>query len=116
MDIINNIAKLDYQAWKKGLNQFILYNYFKDEVEQKNKKILERINEYNKIEEKTEQQNEDYLKLVNQAIQNSSSIYKKVQENIDNQELLNEIYSKKNIDLSKTSYERWLKTGQKIKI
>lgn len=116
MDIINNIAKLDYQAWKKGLNQYILYKYFMEQAQELNKKIYQRIDEYNKMEEKTEQQSEEYLKLVNQAIQNSFNIHKKVQENIDNQELLSEIYSKKNIDLSKASYDRWLKTGEKITI
>lgn len=116
MDITNSVLKLDYQSWKKTINQMLLYKYFKEEAEKKNEEIKARMVPYNEISRKTAKQIEEYTELLNQLFDNSTSIYKKVQENINNQELLNELYSNKNINLTIENYNRWLETGEKIKI
>lgn len=116
MEFTNNVLNLDYNSWKRTINQMILYKYFKEQAEQANEKVKIKMSAYTEIVEKTPQQIEDYSKLLDQLFENSTGIYKKVQENIDNQELLEELYSKKNIDVSEESYKRWMKTGEKIKI
>lgn len=54
--------------------------------------------------------------LLNLLVHNSSLIYEKVEENLDNQELINSICEVKHIDLSEEGYKRWLETGEKIKL
>lgn len=116
MEFTNSVSDLDYQGWKRTINQMILYKHFKELAEEANEKVKQKMLVYNEITNKTPQQIEEYMKLLDQLFENSTSIYKKVQENIDNQELLEELYSKKNVDISEESYKRWMKTGEKIKI
>ncbi len=116
MDFLNNALNVNYQSWKRTINQMLLYKHFKEEAEQKNENIKVKMEHFNEIINKTPQQIEEYSKLLDQLFENSTSIYKKVQENLENQELLEELYSNKNIDVSEASYKRWMKTGEKIKI
>ena len=116
MDFLNNALNINYQSWKRTINQMLLYKHFKEEAEQKNEVIKAKMDPLNEIIEKTPQQIEEYSKLLDQLFENSTNIYKKVQENLENQELLEELYSNKNIDVSEASYKRWLETGEKIKI
>lgn len=116
MNITNNILELNYQEWKKTINQLLLYKHFKEQAEKANQDIKLKMSYYNDIYIKTSKEIEEYSQLLDQLFINSTSIYKKIQENINNQTLLEQLYSYKNIDLSKQSYERWLKTGEKIKI
>lgn len=116
MDITNNILDLNYQSWKRTINQLLLYKHFKEQAEKKNEEIKAKMAPYNEMTQKTAKQIEEYTELLNQLFENSTSIYKNVQENINNQQLLEELYSNKNLDLSLESYNRWMKTGEKIKI
>ena len=116
MDFLNNALNINYQSWKRTINQMLLYKHFKEEAEKKNEDITAKMAPFNEITNKTPQQIEEYSKLLDQLFENSTGIYKKVQENLENQELLEELYSNKNIDVSEASYKRWLETGEKIKI
>lgn len=116
MEFINSVLNLDYQGWKKTINQILLYKYFKEKAEEENEKVKQKMATYNEITNKTPEQIEEYIKLLDQLFENSTNIYKKVQENLENQELLEELYSNKNIDVSEASYKRWLETGEKIKL
>ena len=116
MDIINNVSDLNYQNWKKTIDQIILYKHFKKEVEETNLNIQKKMTQYQNIKNKTKQQNREYIELLNQIVFNCSSIYQKVEENLTNKQLLNQIYEQKNIDVSEEGYKRWLETGEKIKI
>lgn len=116
MDFLNNALNINYQSWKRTINQMLLYKHFKEEAEQKNEDIKAKMAPFNEITNKTPQQIEEYSKLLDQLFENSTNIYKKVQENLENQELLEELYSNKNIDVSEASYKRWLETGEKIKL
>lgn len=116
MDITNNILDLNYQSWKRTINQILLYKHFKEQAEKKNEEIKAKMAPFQETTRKTPEEIEEYTKLLNQLFESSTSIYKNVQKNIDNQQLLEELYSNKNLDLSLESYNRWMKTGEKIKI
>ena len=116
MEFINSTLDFNYQSWKKTINQMILYKYFREKAEEANENIKAKMAPFNEVTEKTPEQIEEYSKLLDQLFENSTGIYKKVQENLENQTLLEELYSKKNVDVSEESYKRWMKTGEKIKI
>lgn len=116
MNILNNVADLNYQNWKLSINQFLLYNHFREIVKEENAKLTSQMKTYEESKEHTEEESKNYMELLNQLVFNSSSLYQKVEDNINNQELLNQIYEQKNIDVSEEGYKRWLETGEKIKI
>lgn len=116
MEFTNNILNLDYNSWKRTINQMLLYKHFRELAEVANEEVKKKMADYNDIIEKTPEEIEEYSALLDQLFENSTGIYKKVQENLENQALLEELYSKKNIDVSEESYKRWMKTGEKIKI
>lgn len=116
-DLEINIANINYQKWKETINRFLLYDYFKSQVQKDNLVIKEKMDALEvKKDKMTKEEVEEYQKLIEELFTNGASISGKVDQNENNYELLNKIYQEKNIDVSVNSYERWIKTGEKIKI
>lgn len=110
-------VNINYQKWKETINHFLLYDYFKKQVQKDNLVIKEKMKVLEAKKDKMSKEEVDqYQKLVEELFYNGTSISGKMEQNKDNMELLNKIYQEKNIDVSVNSYERWIKTGEKIKI
>lgn len=116
MDFLSNVSDLNYDNWKRSINQFLLYKHFKDKAVEENNSIIVKMKKYEEIKDKTEQQKKEYMELLNQLVFNSSSLYQQVEKNLNNNDLLNQLYEEKNIDVSEAAYKRWIQTGDKIKI
>ena len=116
MDTIHNIANLNYQNWKRSVCEYLLYHYFREESLSNSKSIIQAMEKYEKKETKTVEDANEYMSLLNQLVHNSALIYEKVQENLENEELIESICEVKHIDLSEAAYKRWLETGEKIKL
>lgn len=116
MKFITNALDINYQNWKREIIQLLLYKHFRDQAVIKTKDIKEKMEIIENTVQKTAQQTTEYMEHLDQLIKNCSNVYNSVKENLDNQELIDDICSQKNIDLSLESYKRWLETGEKIKI
>lgn len=54
MDFLSNVSDLNYENWKRSINQFLLYKHFKDQVINENKPLIEKMKKYEEVKEKTE--------------------------------------------------------------
>lgn len=103
-----------YQNWKNVINNVLIYKHTKQQLQEQNKNLRQKIIQIQKSPNRDQETQKEYLNLIKQLFSNYKQINEKIAENLKNKQLLEQLYKEHNIKINYDQFEKWIKEGKKI--
>lgn len=115
--IYMDIQKTGYDVWKENIDKVLLYKYFQKQILLNTQNLQNQIKDLqNKCKESTIQDKQNYMGLLSSYFSSFINIEDKMNENLNNIELLEQLYKENNIDTSYASFLKWIRKENQMKL
>lgn len=112
-----NFQKTGYDVWKENIDKVLLYKYFQKQILLNTQNLQNQIKDLqNKCKESTIQDKQNYMGLLSSYFSSFINIEDKMNENLNNIELLEQLYKENNIDTSYASFLKWIRKENQMKL